>query len=426
MKRTSHYFSIIAMLLLSYTSAFAYDFEVDGIYYNIISLTDHTCEVTHGESDYAGDITIPSEVTFKDRKFNVLSIGKFAFKDCGSMTSITIPNSVTEIGTKAFYNCTSLTSISIPNSVTVIGYWAFLNCQQLSSVNISNSVKVIQDGVFQNCTSLTSITIPNSVMEIGGMAFYNCTSLTSITIPNTVIEIRHHAFAECESLISVNIPNSVKELGPGVFENCNHVKELTIGASLKDFNFFQIFGGAMKFLTLKFSDSKDAVKISSAKYYTQNLKELYVGRQIICDEYDDDKFNLEHLDTLTFGPDVNEESNALTLNNIPKTTVIYCQNLTPPSFGTEFSNANYISNVVFVPQQALEAYQKADGWKNFWDLRPYSYESGIATPKSEAINDPVKVYNLNGVLLMTVESYSELEVLPAGVYIVNGKKIIIN
>ena len=119
-------------------------------------------------------ITIPNSVT---------EIGGSAFEGCSGLTSITIPNSVTSIGSSAFYRCSSLTSITIPNSVTSIGYEAFRECSGLTFITIPSSVTSIGDGAFEGCRGLTSITIPNSVTEIGGYAFYRCSSLTSMTAP---------------------------------------------------------------------------------------------------------------------------------------------------------------------------------------------------------------------------------------------------
>jgi len=107
---------------------------------------------------------------------------KGGFANYTSMTSITIPNSVTSIGRDAFSGCTGLTSITIPNSVTSIGMDAFSGCTGLTSITIPNSVTSISYYAFSGCTSLTSVTIPNSVTSIGMNAFRGCTGLTSITI----------------------------------------------------------------------------------------------------------------------------------------------------------------------------------------------------------------------------------------------------
>jgi hypothetical protein len=94
---------------------------------------------------------------------------------------------VTSIGCSAFYTCTSLTSVTIPNSVTTISYGAFYNCTSLTSVTIPSSVTTIGDGVFQSCTSLTSVTIPSSVTTIGEGVFQSCAALTDLVIPDRFI-----------------------------------------------------------------------------------------------------------------------------------------------------------------------------------------------------------------------------------------------
>ena len=79
---------------------------------------------------------------------------------------------MTSIWKRAFYLCYSLTSVTIPNSVTSIGNEAFYDCDGLTSVTIPNSVTSIGEGAFLNCTGLTSVTIGNSVESIGKKAFY--------------------------------------------------------------------------------------------------------------------------------------------------------------------------------------------------------------------------------------------------------------
>ena len=115
----------------------------------------------------------------------IMYIGERAFYICESLTSVVIPDSVTEIGGWAFCRCPSLTSITIPNGVTSIEQYTFNGCSSLTSVTIPNSVTSIGDGAFQYCESLASIVIPENVTNIGGWAFERCTSLTSITFNGT-------------------------------------------------------------------------------------------------------------------------------------------------------------------------------------------------------------------------------------------------
>ena len=120
-----------------------------------------------------------------------------AFRGCSSLTSVTIPNSVTSIGDYAFCYCSGLTSINIPNTITTIGGYIFQGCSSLTSVTIPNSVTSIGNSAFNGCSGLTSITIPNSVTSIGDDAFMSCTTLTSVTIPNSVTSIGDYAFCGC-------------------------------------------------------------------------------------------------------------------------------------------------------------------------------------------------------------------------------------
>jgi len=100
----------------------------------------------------------------------------------------------------AFYGCRGLTSISIPNSVTNIGYNAFNGCSSLTSVGISNAVTSIGSYMFFDCSDLKSVAIPNSVISIDRYAFEGCSGLKSITIPLSVKKIENGVFGRCDNL----------------------------------------------------------------------------------------------------------------------------------------------------------------------------------------------------------------------------------
>ena len=294
----------IACLLCSFAAS-AYSFEVDGIYYDIISETDKIVEVTYGGyySEYIGSVVIPETVTCNGTTYSVTSIGESAFEGSYELTSVTIPESVTSIGYCAFRYCDGLTSITIPESVTSIGDYAFYQCYNLRKVincsfftlkyhsneygyvayyaefiinapngyiegdyvwyeykgtNIlaaywGNATELslpdnygenyrIGDYAFSGCDGLTSITIPNSVTLIGDYTFYGCTGLTSVTIPNSVTSIGNSAFNGCSGLTSITIPNSVTSIGDYAFKNCTGLTSITIPNSVSSIGDYTFYG----------------------------------------------------------------------------------------------------------------------------------------------------------------------------------------
>ena len=149
------------------------------------------------------DLTAWCNIDFIGSYANPLFYAKNLYLNGEKVTNLIIPSSVTSICFSAFENCTGLTSITIPNSVTSIGGGAFSGCTGLKSVVIPNNVTSIGDAAFNGCSGLTSIEIPNSVTNIGNSAFRYCTGLKSVVIPNCVTFIGESAFQNCSGLTSI-------------------------------------------------------------------------------------------------------------------------------------------------------------------------------------------------------------------------------
>lgn len=166
------------------------------------------------------------ELTSIEIPNSVTTIGIAAFENCSKLISVEIPNGVTTIPLRAFSGCTKLKNINIPNSVTKILSFAFRQCTELENVNIPNSVEVIGDYVFGGCTNLTSIEMPKSVTIIDRGLFYGCENLVNIKLHDNIKKIGDGAFGKCTNLTSIEIPESVGEIGDGVFDLCPNLKSI--------------------------------------------------------------------------------------------------------------------------------------------------------------------------------------------------------
>ena len=138
----------------------------------------------------------------------IIKIGRIKKKDgtiegyTGFRSHVTIPKGTEAIAKSAFENG-SMSSVTIPDSVKEIGECAFSKCDSLESVIIPVGITMIRRETFRHCSSLTSVSIPDSVKEIGEKAFFQCKELPSLTIPNRVTKIGPDAFADCPGLTVV-------------------------------------------------------------------------------------------------------------------------------------------------------------------------------------------------------------------------------
>ena len=267
-------------------------------------LDDGTVEITKYTGS-AEKVDIPEKIDGK----SVTSIGDYAFDDCESFKSITIPDSVTSIGDSAFEDCINLKSITIPGSVTSIGEWAFNRCANITSVTIPNSVTSIGNNAFIGCESLTEIkvaaknvnyasvngvlfnkdksklvfypggkidknySIPESVTDIGRCAFDHCISLTSVTIPNSVTSIGDGAFEGCTSLKSIVISDSVTSIGGSVFSGCISLKSIIIPKSVTVIG-YEAFGGCLNLRSIDVVEDNSIFASENGVLFDKNKTRL--------------------------------------------------------------------------------------------------------------------------------------------------------
>ena len=220
-KHMKHWLATIGMILYSLTTS-AYDFEVDGIRYNILSATDLTAEVTASNTEYSGDIVIPATVAHEGNTYSVTSIGYRAFHDCENIKAVQIPQSVKSIGIQAFAFCSSLISIEIPDGVRVIPYGTFMGCNNLSSITIPNSVVFIGENAFDGTAWYDNQ--PDGVIYIGSVLYEFKGVMpenSSIHVKEGTTGISGGAFRFCAELASISIPESVSFMGNNVFNEAS-------------------------------------------------------------------------------------------------------------------------------------------------------------------------------------------------------------
>ncbi|MBQ8414882.1 MAG: leucine-rich repeat protein, partial [Clostridia bacterium] len=238
---------------------------------------------------YVGDqkeIVLPEKIIN-----NSYDIYDYAFKDCISITSMVIPNSVTSIGDFAFSGCTSLVSIVIGDSVTSIGNFAFSGCTSLVSIVIGESLTSIGYSAFSSCTGLSTITVDenNTVYKsINGNLYskdgkalikYSCGKTdTEFVIPNIVTLIDHSAFRGCDSLTSIVIGDSVTSIGNYVFYDCDSLTSVVIGDSVTSIGHYA-FWGCGSLTSVVIGDSVTAIGDNAFDWNSSLTDVYYTGTE---------------------------------------------------------------------------------------------------------------------------------------------------
>ena len=477
MEKITNRFIALALCLTGCLAAYAYDFNCDRLYYNILSEEDRTVETTYFNFYYdryiSGEVVIPKKLIYNNKTYTVIAIGNHTFDNCYNLNSVTIPNSVTSIGSSAFGGCSGLTSISIPNSVTSIGSSAFGGCSGLTSISIPSSVTSIGKTAFDGCYGLTEISvetnnekyssvngvlyskdkseilrcppgykttlfeIPSSVTSIGEYAFRSCTSLISISITSSVTSIGKCAFDRCESLTSVSIPNSVTSIGNYAFRNCKSLTSVSIPnstTSIGDYTFYE----CNELTSVSIPNSVTSIG-ESAFYGCGNLSSVSIPNSVTS--IGNSAFMYCHgLTSVSIPNSVTSIGRSafwccgLTSITIPNSITsigysafygcgglqnIYCMPTTPPEYDSDFLNENYMNATLYVPVGTLSAYEKVDPWRNFWNIEEYDFSGIEDITIDDYSNCPVEIYNLSG-----NKVGSSKESLSPGIYIMRqGRKV---
>jgi hypothetical protein len=353
------------------TQGYAYDFEIDGIFYSIVSLEDKTVSVVSGGNEtYQGNIFIPTQVVYNGKTLSVIKIGDWAFMKC-NITSIQLSEGLLEIGAEAFSECNNLKEIIVPNSVLTIGNNAFSNCKNLSYVKL-----------------------PNTLKYLGRYSFYQCYNLRlhSERLPSTLAVINSGTFKSCGQK-RISIPNTLETID-NAFDNCrlNYLKiedgENTISLGAGD---VYSSPGYDRYFNGTFTNCK--------------IDSLYLGRNLVYKtgkERDYGYYN--NYETPFYKNDGIKYLNiGISVTNIPtfsysSINVIICQSEKPFEIdaGT-FSNSTYAGAILYVPIGSKSLYESSENWNKFFNIQEMDIKEMNNNSEYKKCDTPIIGYS-NGKL----------------------------
>lgn len=205
----------------------AHNLYIDGTLAENLEIPEMVWEIK--ENAFVGAKCLKSVVIGED----VETIGWYAFCDCSSLESVTLPENFSEgIETAVFYGCSSLKTMVLPEGVSYIDNYAFQDCTSLESITIPTGLRSIGQFAFRDCKSLKSITIPDDIYEIGVQAFLGCSSLKEVKLPSSIKEIPSGLFSDCTSIENIELPDGVTRVNDGVFSGCTSLKKVVVPPSV--------------------------------------------------------------------------------------------------------------------------------------------------------------------------------------------------
>lgn len=341
---------ILMVSVLGAINTYAYDFEVNGICYDVIDPASLTCGVSGLiDKDITGNVVIPAQISFAGKELTVTEIlesafeeslienvclpstcvlvGRSAFWRCSKLSAINIPQGVKKIGSHAFSFCSGLKEISLPKSIIEIGEYAFSDCENLDSVNIcdleawcaisfeagwcynlndtytSNPLSNMKAKLLLNGELISSLHFDESISKINPGAFVGYTYLTEVDLSDNIQSIGQFSFWNCANLSKLRIGKGLTQIHSKAFAKCPNLTKLYIDDSDTPLLFY---GGAT-------GDGYNSIRkgFTAGDFRDCNLKEIYIGRDLVQPKPRNSSegyyaiFDQQDIDTVTIGPNVN-------------------------------------------------------------------------------------------------------------------------
>ena len=378
-----------------------------GIYTTSIGKGDHTLEVRYtkdGRFSSGEDRAKIFNVKVED--ITPGTIGNKAFGGCSLLSTLTLGKNVISIGKYAFQECKKLTAVQIPNKATKLDNYCFSGTSALKTVDLGSGVQTIGENCFDG-SGIPSISIPASVTQIGNYAFDNCTKLADVVIADRTTDLT--LGSNGSSPLFSDCPLDSVYIGGNISYNTSS----SYG--------YSPFYRNTSLRTVVITDKEE--EISDNEFYgCTNLKNVTIGSDV--KKIGNWAFSgCSNLDYFSFGKSV---------ETIGQEAFSDCVNLTklisyaevPPTCGTmALDDINKWNCVLQVPQSCLAAYQQANQWKEFFFIEDVLTAIGGVTVDG-TVPATADVYSTNGMLIKRNADLKNLKhELPAGIYIIGGKKV---
>ena len=360
-------------------------FTKDDIQYSVMSK--NSAKLVNG-ANYSGDLVIPETVT-AGNTFTIMGIGERAFADNNNLTSVTLPEWVTNISYGAFSGCNNIETLTY--NTDAVGTM-FSGIQSLKTINIGDAVTRLEDGAFAGCTNLDNVSVGNGIENVGNNVFSDCNfldyniygngyyignnqnpymilmsartkSITSCTVSADCRFICDGAFTDCKKLAEVVLPESLTYVNNGLFAGCSSLKQVTIPESVTAIG-DEAFKGCGSLSAIEIPESVTTIG-SGAFAGCSGLTELTIPNAVTS--VSNNAFDgCTGLESVVIGKSVAEFSRGIFANCINLNSVI-CYAETP----IRLADDPFIFNdTIYVPATSVDAYKSALIWKRK-DIMPF-------------------------------------------------------
>lgn len=328
----------------------------------------------------------------------LVSIGKEALAFMGT-TTLTLPSTVKELAAYSIYSNDDLTELTLNAGLETIGEGALAYNRAIKEYVIPSTVTSLGESAFGNCKSLEKISLPEGIDEIPAYCFDRCEAMTTINFPSTLKTIGERAFQMCGAMTPVELPEGLETIGDGAFTDCSSITEILLPSTIRNI-------GTEAFAWTSISE----IVIPEGVERLGGEGEMWMpGGSVFswCS-------NLTKVEL----PSTIQVLGAMTFDGCPLTELTI-HAVTPPNI-TGFTNnpfgfdeSIYQNCTIYVPTEALEAYQNDEGWSQFTNIVAKTF-TGINAMQGEARTGDL--YMINGQRAVGAEK---------GILIMGGKKVLV-